>query len=172
MADERRLRELMAALDRYRPARRALLRVLALPDSNRDPICEFCEHLAQALLGGALADNRVQRDWDLLLADGAPAQVRYLANPSERWVNEHCVRSIPGVEWYVLVLLEGFDVAGVLAFPSDLSRICAALGKRHGQQAGTLQFTRRNWWAIRDAPQRFESLGMRVWLPPFTSGDV
>jgi len=53
-----------------------LLDVLALPDSNRDPICEFCEHLAQALLGGALADNRVQRDWDLRLPGGALVQVR------------------------------------------------------------------------------------------------
>ena len=52
--------------------------------------------------------------------------------------------------------------------PPGLSAICRALGK-HGLQEATLQFGRRNWLAIRDRPDRFRSLGMRVRLRPFTA---
>jgi hypothetical protein len=165
--DPQRVRVLLDELDRYRPARHRLLSFLRLADSNRDPLVEFCEHFVAALMGGRSADNRVQPEWDIELSDGSRAQVRYLANPGNRWVNEHHVKSVPGVQWYVLVLLEAFDVTGVIAFPPDLTVICASLGKRHGVQERTLQFTRRNWWTIRDDPDRFETLGTRVWLPPF-----
>lgn len=95
-------------------------------------------------------------------------QVRYLANPSSgTWVNEHRVHQILGVELYALVLFEDFQLVGVLVFPLDrLGPVCAALGKRHPDQNGQLQFTRRNWWAIRDDPRTFERLGVRIWLPP------
>ena len=48
-----------------------------------------------------------------------------------------------------------------------LGPVCHALGKQHGDQNTTLQFGRRNWLAVRDHPDRFRDLGMRVWLPPF-----
>ena len=48
---------------------------------------------------------------------------------------------------------------------ADLTPIGAALGKRHGDQQTTLQFTRRNWWTIRDDPDRFRNPGPQVWLP-------
>jgi hypothetical protein len=50
-------------------------------------------------------------------------------------------------------------------FPSgDLLHICEALGKRHGDQAATLQFTKTNHEAISADPQKYEALGMRVFL--------
>jgi hypothetical protein len=71
------------------------------------------------------------------------------------------------VNWYVLVIIEGFRVSGVAAFPPGLGPICQALSKKHGDQDTTLQFGQRNWLAIRDDPDRFRRLGMRIWLPPF-----
>jgi hypothetical protein len=99
---------------------------------------------------------------------GSKIQVRYLANPEGAWVNEHEVRQISGVEWYALVLFEAFAVVGVLAIPTDrLALIGRALGKRHPSQHEMLQFTRRNWRAMRDSPNEFRALGLLVWLPPF-----
>jgi hypothetical protein len=97
--------------------------------------------------------------------------VKYLANSAQgagAWVNEHIVRSVAGVNWYALVIIEGFQVSGVTAFPAALGPVCRALGKRHPDQDTTLQFCRRNWLSIRDDPGHFRALGMRVWLPPFT----
>lgn len=164
-ADRARLAELGAALDTYRPARQQMLATLGLGGSNRDPLAEWSEHFVNALTGGRLAESRVQPKYDLIV-DGLRVQVSYLANPSARWVNEHLVRSLTGADRYALVLFEAFTVTGVLAFPHDLTAIGAALGKEHGEQATTLQFTRRNWWAIRDDPGTFRDLGMTIWLPP------
>jgi hypothetical protein len=166
IADPERTRVLLAALDDYRLARQAILAVLGLAPSNRDPLAEFSEHLVTALIGGTLAANRVQRDYDLTLPDHATVQVRYLANPTRRWVNEHRVHAITGVAWYALVLFEAFTVAGVLVFPTTgLAPICGKLGKRHPAQDQQIQFTRRNWLAIRDDPAAYRALGMRIWLP-------
>lgn len=163
--------ELMGALDAYRPARQALLATLGLSASNRDPLAEFSEQLVHALLGGLLAQSRVQAGHDLVQVDGRKVQVRYLANPSSGpWVNEHRVHRIPGVELYALVLFAAFDVVGVMAFWLDrLAEVCAALRKRHPDQHDQLQLTRRNWQAIRDDPLTFEALGVRVRLPPFAT---
>jgi hypothetical protein len=166
-----RIAELLAALEEYRIARERLLSVLGPRMSNRDPLAEFAEHFVAALMGGRLAVSPVQAYWDIELPNGTKVQVKYLVNSVasgfEAWVNEHVVRSLPGVDWYVLVIIEGFRVSGVAAFPSGLGPICQALGKKHGDQDTTLQFGRHNWLAIRDDPDRFCSLGMRIWLPPF-----
>ena len=157
---------LLAALETYRPARRTFLAALDVPTSNRDPLAEFSERLVQALMGGALAKSRVQPGHDLVLADQRAVQVRYLANTGRTWVNEHVVYRIAGVDLYALVIVEEFAVVGVLVFPtSGLSLICAALGKRHPRQKEQLQLTNRNWQAIRDDIQRFEALGVQVWMP-------
>lgn len=42
---------------------------------------------------------------------------------------------------YALVLFEAFTATAVLMFPPDLTAIGAAMGKRHPDQGGTLQFT-------------------------------
>jgi hypothetical protein len=158
---------LLAALETYRPARRTFLAALDVPTSNRDPLAEFSESLVQALMGGALAKSRVQPGHDLVLADERAVQVRYLANTGPTWVNEHVVYRIAGVELYALVIFEEFAVVGVLVFPTaGLSPICAALGKRHPRREEQLQFTSRNWRTIHGDIQRFEALGMQIWMPP------
>lgn len=168
-----RVAALLAALGEYRAARERLLAVLGPRKSNRDPLAEFTEHFAAALMGGRLAGSPVQASWDIELPDGAKVQAKYLVNSASpatgAWVNEHLVHSQPGVDWYALVIIEGFQVSGVAAFPARLGLICQALGKRHDNQDTTLQFGRRNWLTISDDPDRFRGLGMRVWLPPFNS---
>ncbi|MFI5530096.1 hypothetical protein ACIA8O_16280 [Kitasatospora sp. NPDC051853] len=158
---------LLGALASYRTARQELLEIMALGRSNRDPLAEVAEHLVLALWGGRLAESRVQANYDLVSADGEFVQVKYLANPLGSWPNEHTVRSIPGVDWYALVVYEAFEVTGVLAFPPDLAEICTALGKRHPGQSTSLQFTHRNWRTIREDAETHRQLGMRIWLPPF-----
>ena len=106
------------------------------------------------------------------LPDGGKVQVKYLANRAPgagAWINEHVVRSAPGVDWYALVIIECFQISGVTAFPADLAPVCRALGKRHPNQDTTLQFGRRNWLAVVGNQDRFRALGLRVWLPPFTA---
>ncbi|MBO3739487.1 hypothetical protein [Actinoplanes flavus] len=72
----------------------------------------------EALLGGELAASRVQAHWDLELPGGSKVQVKYLANPAGRWVNEHTVRRPAGeVQQYALVLFEAFAVVGVVVMP-------------------------------------------------------
>jgi hypothetical protein len=157
-------------LEAYRAARERLLSVLGPRMSNRDPLADFAEHLVAALMGGRLASSPVQTGWDVELPDGAKVQVKYLANTADptgrAWVNEHLVRSLPGVDWYALVIIEGFRVCGMAAFPPNLSTICQAPGKLHGNQDITLQVGRQNWLAISAGPDRFRRLGMRIWLPP------
>ena len=150
----------------YRTARHVLLTKVGVPLSNRDPLSEFAEVFVAALVEGTTATSRVQAGWDVEAPDGARYQVKYLANTIDSGVNEHHIRSMPAVRWYALVLIEDFTVAGVLAFPPDLSTVCAALNKWHPRQDSELQFTRLNWVAIRDDPERFRALGMRLWLPP------
>ena len=40
---------------------------------------------------GELAPSRTQKGWDLTAPNGDHVQVRYLANPGDRWLNEHVV---------------------------------------------------------------------------------
>jgi len=169
---DQRAEELLGALQHYRAARQRLLSVLGPRESNRDPLAEFAEHFVAALTGGHVAPNPVQAAWDVQLTDGQKIQVKYLANTTPgagAWVNEHVVRSAPGVDWYALVIVEGFQVSGVAAFPAALAPICQALGKRHPNQDTTLQLGRRNWLAITSNPDSFRTLGMQIWLPPFTT---
>lgn len=71
-------------------------------------------------MGATLAAGPVQVGYELVLSDGMKVLVRYLANPGERWVNQHRVNRMPGVELCVLVILEVFEVAGSSAFPLAL----------------------------------------------------
>lgn len=161
---------LTAALRVYREARKLLLATLNLPMSNRDPLAEWAEHFVAAVTGGMLEGSRVHPDCDLTTPAKETVQVRYLANTSQTWVNEHRVAMKPGDRWYALVLIEDFTPTAVLMFPQDLTQICMALGKAHPDQVTSLQLTRRNAAAICDDPGGFELLGMRIWLPPFLGG--
>lgn len=116
-----------------------------------------------------MAPSRAQTGWDVELPDGAKVQVKYLANTSgDGWVNEHLVRRIADGDWYALAVIEDFGVSGVAMFPcSRLAAVAAALGKRHSDTENTLQFTRANWLAIRNDPDRFRALGVHVHLAPW-----
>lgn len=160
-----RAAELIAALAEYRTARRRLLDVVGLGVSNRDPVPELAEHLVADLLGGELASSRVQAGWDVTTPDGT-VQVRTLSNTgSDRWVNEHLVSSVAGVDRYALVVLEDLTVSAVLVFPGDLSRVGALLDKRHADQATTLQFTRRDFVRLLADRAGTAAVGVQVWTP-------
>ena len=165
--DEDRIQALFEALDTYRPARQRMLETLGLEASNRDPLAEWSEHFVAALINGQLAPSRVQVAYDLTTPDGIRVQVRYLANPGTNWVNEHRVQMPDGADRYALVVFEAFEVVGVIMFPPNLTPICEALQKRHAHQDTVLLLTRRNWWTIRDDPERFRELDVQLWLPPF-----
>lgn len=160
-----RAAELLAALAEYRPARRRLLNLLGLAVSNRDPVPELAEHLVADLLGGDVAPSRVQAGWDVTTPEGT-VQVRTLSNTgSDQWVNEHLVSSVAGVDRYALVVLEDLTVSAVLVFPGDLTRVGVLLDKRHGDQATTLQFTRRDFVRLLADRTGAAAVGVRVWTP-------
>lgn len=143
----------------------SLLGDLGIPQSCRDPLSEFAEQLVARLVGGTLAKSRVQPYWDVE-SDLGRIQVKYLANPSDgSWVNWHVVEPTEHEDWWALVVYLGLMPVAVYLFPSgDLTEICEALGKRHGNQSCTLQFTKNNHRDISADPQKFEALGMRVFL--------
>lgn len=160
-----RLTELLGALDAYRPARESFLEVLGIPVSNRDPLAELSEQLVRAIWGGTLAKSRVQKGYNVVLPDERKVQVRYVANTSDRWINEHVVRGIADVELYGLVIFERFSVAGAVLFSlGRIAEVHQLLVKRHPNQTEQLQFTARNWQSIRDNPIQFAQAGVSVWI--------
>jgi hypothetical protein len=160
-----RASELLAALAEYRVARRRLLGVLDLPMSNRDPVPELAEHLVAELLGGTLADSRVQAGWDVRTPEGT-VQVRTLSNTgADTWVNEHPIHTVEGVDRYALVVFEDLTVSAVLVFPTDLALVSAHLGKRHGDQGTTLQLTRRDFSRLVTDRAAAQAAGVQVWTP-------
>ena len=87
------MEEMLGALADYRDARLKVLDVLKVPHSNRDPLPELADALVARWLGGTLAPSRVQRDYDVIVANER-VQVRSLSNTSsESWINEHTVGS-------------------------------------------------------------------------------
>lgn len=158
--------DLLKSWSAYRDARLSLLGDLGIPQSCRDPLSEFAEQLVAALVGGTLADNRVQKGWDVREPNGDTIQVKYLANAAHgSWVNWHTIEPTEHQDWWALVIFLDLMPKAVYLFPSaDLTPICQALGKRHGNQDTTLQFTKNNHRDISADPKRFEALGMRVFL--------
>jgi hypothetical protein len=155
--------ELLAALSQYRSARSAFLSVLGCAESNRDPFAEFAERLAHAVLGGELAASRVQKNYDLTTPSGEQVQVRYLANPRDRWVNEHYVDFRAPCDRYALLVVEGFDPKALIVFTrSTIAAVCSALVKRHPNQESGLALTRRNYLQLRAEPEQFALLGVQV----------
>lgn len=158
--------DLLQSWSAYREARLSLLTEMDIPQSCRDPLAEFSEVLVARLVNGTLADNRVQKGWDVREPNGDTIQVKYLANSSGGgWVNWHTVEPNGHQDWWALVVYLDLSPVAVHVFAcDDLSAICRALGKRHGDQATTLQFTKTNHEAIVGDPNKFEALGMRVFL--------
>jgi hypothetical protein len=153
--------QLLGALSTYREARRRFLVALGCSGSNRDPLAELAERLVLAVLGGKIAESRVQKGYDLIMEHGETVQVRYLANPADRWVNEHLVDFRGGCDRYALLIVEDLDARSLVIFAkSGLSSACTKLAKRHGNQDVTLQFTRANYRAIASEPDRFTPCGV------------
>jgi hypothetical protein len=162
------LSRVQAAYKRYVEARNALLEELQLKRrSNRDPLAEFSEWLIAALVGGTLADSPVQPGWDVLTPDNEKIQVKYLANPADSWVNEHCVQVSSLMDSYAIVIFEALLPQAIIVFPArNLAAVGVKLGKRHGNLDTTLQFTRANYHQIRKDPAGFKALGVHLYLPP------
>jgi hypothetical protein len=158
----RDLGSLLTALGTYRTARKQFLAALGCDGSNRDPFAEFAEHVALSIVGGQMAQSRVQKGWDFTDRRGLRVQVRYLANPAGPWVNEHLVDFRGDVcDRYALVLFEALDLVGMVVFDrGDLAEVCRALKKRHPRQDETLQFTCANFRFIATEPGRFAALGV------------
>jgi hypothetical protein len=157
---------LLDAFAGYRQGRRRLLVALGCPASNRDPLAEFSERLVAGLLGGRLATSRVQKGHDLVTPAGEMVQVRYLANVSGGWVNEHTVSFEEHLDRYALVVFEDFDPTAVLVFPREaMGAICAMLGKRHPNQVRVLQLTQRNYRQFLIERERFEQVGLKLLHP-------
>lgn len=135
---------------------------LGCPTSNRDPFAEFSECVALAALGGIMAQSRAQKGWDLMDGDGRRIQVRYLANPAGRSVNEHVVDfRAGGCDRYALVM--AFDAKTLLVFDHEgIAELCRTLGKRHVDQADALGLTQRNYQTIVSDQSRFAALGVKV----------
>lgn len=105
-----------------------------------DLFVALAEHRLVDLLGGQVARSRVQAGRDAMTPEGT-VQVRTLSNTSpDQWVNELTVLSVPGVDRY-------------------------ALGKRHGDQATTLQITRRDFVRLLSEQESAAAVGAQVWTP-------
>jgi hypothetical protein len=146
----------------YRSARVRLLDAIDLGFSNRDPLSEFSEAIVLAQLGGRLAESRVQHGYDLTTEAGERVQVKYLANPPQRWINEHHIKSDGLWDRYALVIYEELRPNRTLVFPAELGAVGPALGKRHPRQDSELQFTKRNHDQIVAESERFRKLDVDV----------
>ena len=159
--------ELVEAMAMYRAARRQFLEALGIPASNRDPLAEFSERLVAELVGGRLAASRAEKGYDVIDENGCKIQVRYLANPAGKWINEHLVKFDDGVDFYALVIVEALEPVAVICFPRDgLHAVCHKLGNRHPDQGTTLQLTQRNEKTLLADRAGFRELGIRTWLGP------
>ncbi|MRR38812.1 hypothetical protein EG829_30015 [bacterium] len=153
----------LAAWHRYQVERLRLLGHLDIAKSNREPMAEFAEVLVRDLLDGSFPPTRTQKGWDVRTPGGERVQVRYLANRTGNWCNWHWVASSDQWDWYALVLFVDLQPVAVHVFPSgDLSAICGALKKKHGNRDRLLSYTYGNFMAIQNDPDTFTALGMRV----------
>lgn len=160
------LKHVLSVYQRYVEARNTLLYELNR-QSNRDPLSEFSEWLVAALIGGRLADSRVQKDWDVQGLDGEKIQVKYLANPADKWVNEHQVHVTEGMDHYAIVIFESLLPQAVVILPArNLTAVGTALNKRHGDLDTTLQFTQANYRKICADVNKFKTLGVQLYLAP------
>lgn len=157
-------RELLRAFEEYRQGRLRLLDTVDIPQSNRDPLAEFAEVVVCSVMDGRMAESRTQKDWDVMTADGERVQVRYLANRTGDWKNWHWVAANKSRwDWYALVIFEDLSPTTIYVFPSaNLNPICTALKKRHKGQDRYLSFTWGNHKAMREDPDRFRELGVRI----------
>lgn len=167
-SDERpSLAPLQRAFEQYGAARAAFLAELGLPNSNRDPLAEFSERLVAAIVGGNLAASRVQAGYDVESPTGEKIQVKYLANPPGRWVNEHPVKVTDLMDSYAIVFFESLLPTATIILPRvGLKAIGEALGKKHPNLDSTLQLTQANYARLISDRDLFRAMGVRSFFPP------
>jgi len=156
--------DLLADYRAYAQSRKEFLAKLGLGTSCRDPLAEFSEILVAALLEAKIASSRVQKGFDLVRQNGRRVQVRYLCNPSRRWINEHYIYFAHGVDDYALVIIEDLDIASVLLFPKKtIGQVAPLLEKRHPKQDVSIHFTQRNYQTILAQQSEFALLGVELY---------
>lgn len=157
--------DLLARFQIYSNSRKLLLEQLGIPNSCRDPFAEFSEILVANLLYATIADSRVQKDYDLIRPDGRFVQVKYLSNPTGKWINEHTIIFPDSIQEYALVIFEALQVKAVLVFSKDtIGRVCTIFNKKHKNQERTLQLTKANYLSVISEKSRFEELGLELFL--------
>jgi len=157
---------LISAFREYSVARIAFLEKLGCLVSNRDPLAEFSEQLVASMTGSSLAPSRVQPGYDIIGAEGEKIQVKYLANPGEKWINEHRIEFNVNIDFYALVFFENLQLTAILMFSrAGIEGVCRALNKRHPDQHISLQLTQRNFRQILDSAELFQMHGVRVLYP-------
>jgi len=167
------LAALQRAFEQYGAARAAFLAELGLPNSNRDPLAEFSERLIAAIVGGSLAPSRVQVGYDVESPTGEKIQVKYLANPPGRWVNEHPVKVTDLMDSYAIVFFESLLPMAAIVLPRvGLKAIGEALAKRHPKLESTLQVTQANYSRLISERSAFRALGVRLFFPPSWAEDT
>jgi hypothetical protein len=155
---------LVEAFRDYSKARVKFLQALERATSCRDPLAELSEWLVNRLLSGTVALSRVQKGYDVLCPNGRRVQVKYPANPGQKWVNEHHVRFDGGADDYALVVFEGMALDAVVLFAREtIGDVCGRLGKRHPGQDRGLQMTRLNYLAILNNALGFAQMGVSVY---------
>lgn len=116
---------------------------------------------------GKLADSPTQPGWDVQAPDSKRIQVKYLANPGDKWVNEHLIQTSSLMDSYALGIFEALLPQAVVIFPVDnLAAVGTSLGKRHGSRETTLQFTQANFRRVLGDMDAFNALGVRLYLAP------
>jgi len=143
-----------------------LLSYINCANSCRDPFAEFSEYIVAQLLNSELAESRVQKGYDLIRHKGCDerkVQVKYLANPTKKWINEHHIKFEGNCDDYAIVIITAFKIEAVIIFKKEtIGEVCKLLRKRHPNQEKSLQFTRRNFDYILNNVFRFKELGVEV----------
>ena len=160
-----KIQEAINRFNNYIKARKSLLSYINCTNSCREPFAEFSEYIVAQLLNSELAESRVQKGYDLIRPDGRKVQVKYLANPTKKWINEHHMKFEGNCDDYAIVIITDFKIEGVVVFKKEtIEEVCNLLVKRHPNQENSLQFTRRNFDYILNNVSQFKELGVEVLL--------
>jgi hypothetical protein len=161
--------ELIQQFDEYVTCRNRYLRTLNLSSSNRDPGYEFAEHFIAAIVGGKLADSRVQSGWDVMRPDRRTIQVRTLWNTHvNTWLNEHTIKFPQSADEYVLVIFLNHKPRWIVAMDRSAMPVLRTLLKKTNKAKSEITLTASNLKAMCDRPQDFEDIGVRVIELPHT----
>ena len=154
----------------YVSARQSLLSAIGRGKSNRDPLAEWTEWLAENVMHGTRASNPVQADYDIELADGTRVQTKYLANPSRGdWINWRYIAFSDNsealhVDLYALLVVLDLRPAHLLVFHrNELAKLYDKLGKRHAGRGDRINFTKRDYHTILCRQVEFRGMVDVVW---------